>query len=485
MGNFLSARESRANPTYVILPGDHVSVFIWGAVQINEVFVVDGQGNIFMPGIGPVRLAGVLNAELTNVVRAAVARVYRNNVEVYTNLVSAAPLAVFVTGAVCRPGRYAGLPSDSPLFFLEQAGGIDPVLGSYRRISILRGGKRLAQLDLYAFLLRGELDWSQFDEGDTILVEQRGPVIELNGDLAKPAILEFQSEPIHGSDALQVIPNSALATEITVHGLRNGTPIERTMSLQQFRSFELHHGDTVTLREDGRSGTILVKLEGEFEGPSVLSVRRDARLVDVLNFVPVNPTLADANSVYLRRASVAKAQKDAINDSLFRLERSALLALSTSRGESDIRAREAELTQKFVERARLIQPLGRVVTSQGGQQLNIVLEDGDVIVVPPRTNLVRVAGEVMMAHAVMYEPGMTAERYIGLAGSYSERADENKVIIIHANAEVEIGSPGSRVGPGDEILVPPRVDTKRLQNIADLTQVLYQIAVAAAVVLAL
>ena len=64
---------------------------------------------------------------------------------------------VLVTGAVPRPGRYAGIPSDSALVFLDQAGGIDARTGSYRHVQLLRGGQVVAELDLYDFLLRGTL----------------------------------------------------------------------------------------------------------------------------------------------------------------------------------------------------------------------------------------------------------------------------------------------------------------------------------------
>jgi hypothetical protein len=229
----------------------------------------------------------------------------------------------------------------------------------------------------------------------------------------------------------------------------------------------------------------LIHLEGEFNGPSVLAVRRGARLVDLLNYVSVDPALANPRAVHIRRSSVAKAQKTAIDDALFRLERSALLALSASQGEANIRVREAELTQKFVERARLIQPLGRVVTARNDQQRNVVLEADDVIVIPSRTNVIRVSGEVMMTQAVMFRPNAKASDYINDSGGYTDRSDPNRVIVIRANAEVAVGEPNLPVYPGDEILVPPKVDTKVLQNAVDVTQVIYQIAVSAAVVIAI
>src|SRR5690606_7403409 len=121
-GSYAAQRENGLNPDYRILPGDRVMVNAWGAVQINDVFPVDTQGNIFIPTVGPVALAGVLNGALTDAVRAAIRRVYRGEFGVYTNLLTASPVAVFVTGGVPRPGRYAGIPNDSVLFFLDQAG---------------------------------------------------------------------------------------------------------------------------------------------------------------------------------------------------------------------------------------------------------------------------------------------------------------------------------------------------------------------------
>ncbi len=484
-GAFLSTREDGLNPEYVVAPGDRVMVNTWGAVSVSNVFVVDGQGNIFLPGVGPVHVAGTPNAKLTDVVKAGLNRVYARNFEVYTNLLTAKPVAVFVTGGVKRPGGYAGVPSDTVLFFLEQAGGIDPRLGSYRRIAVLRGGQEVAKVDLYDFLLKGQLPPFQFKDGDTVLVKQRGPVIEMRGDVALPATLEFPPGAISGADALGVIPGAARATQVTIEGIRNGVPISRTLSVNVFRSFTLQDGDAILLRGDGRADTVLVRLEGEYQGPSVLAVRRGSRLVDVLNYVAIDPALANPSAVHVKRSSVAKAQKQSIDDSLFRLERSALLALSQSQGEANIRVREAELTQKFVERARLIQPLGRVVTARDGRQRNVVLESDDTIVIPPRTNVIRISGEVMLTQAVMWRPNAKAEDYINDAGGYTDRSDEGKVIIIHPNAEVTIGDPGMPVMAGDELLVPPKIDSKILQNAVDVTQVIYQIAVSAAVVIAI
>jgi protein involved in polysaccharide export with SLBB domain len=483
-GNFLKTRQDGLNPEYRVMQGDQIAVHAWGSVEINDLFTVDGQGNIFIPGIGPVRVQGVRNANLTEVVRNKVKETYINSFEVYTNLVTAQPVLVYVTGAVNHPGRYGGLPSDSVLFFLDLAGGVDPALGSYRDIEIRRAGKRVARVDLYDFLLHGTIPSLQFRDGDTVLVKKRGPVVALTGNVPRDALIELTADMRRGEHLLAVLPGSAGVAGASITGFRNGRPFTETLSLTDFAGRTLEDGDAVRLNGAGLSPTILVNIEGEHQGAPVLGVRRGARLVDVLNHLHVDPTLADTGAVHLRRASVAAAQRDSINDALFRLERDALLALSDSAGEAAIRVQEAELTQKFVERARNIDPLGRVVTTRGGAQQNILLEAGDTIVIPVKTGVVRVSGQVTMAQAVTHQPDWTIADYIEQAGGYSDRADQDRLLILKPSAEiVAVNGDGATISAGDEILVLPRIDNKTLQNAADIMEIIYRIAISAAVVL--
>ena len=481
-GNFLKTREDGLNTNYVVAPGDQVNIRTWGAINIDDNYAVDNQGNIFIPEIGPLKLEGVRIGDLTQAVKAHVRKVYVENVDVYTNLATAQPVAVFVTGLVNKPGRYAGIPSDSILYFLDQAGGIDTALGSYRDIAILRNSKSIATIDLYNFILNGQIATPQLQDNDTILVRRRGPVIELGGNVAHPALVELKPGMTSGAGVLDIIPQAAEATEVTLVGMRDDAPYNQTLSLEHFMNAVLQDGDVITLRDDGRAETILVSIEGEHGGPSMFSVKRGSRLVDVLNHIAIDETLANTDAIYLRRVSVARAQKDALNDSLFRLERSSLLALSGTNNEASIRVQEAQLMQTFAEKARLIDPLGRVVTVQDGVQQNILLEADDAIVIPTRTQIIKVAGEVLMMHAATWRKDWTAKDYIKLAGGYSDRADKSKIILHHPNAEVEILSPGSAViRPGDEILVPPKVDKKYRQFGIDMLEIIYKIAISAKV----
>jgi len=482
-GNFAGQREDGINPEYHILPGDRVVVNAWGALSLNDVFAVDTQGNIFIPGVGPIHLAGVRNADLTQTVQGAIARSYRGNFGVYTNLLNASPVAVFVTGGVERPGRYAGIPSDSVLFFLAQAGGIAPRRGSYRHVSVMRAGQELAELDLYDFLLRGNLSTPQLEDGDTILVGRRGPVVEVGGIEQGPVLVELADEEASGAVVLDVVAPNTRSTEVTVRGVRDGQPIVRTLDATDFRSVPLRGGDMVRFREEGRPQHIVVRLEGEIYGATEVAIRRGTRLIDLLNWVQVDPELAHTSAVHIRRPEVARQQRQTILASLDRLERSAMLALSGTQGEAEIRVREAELVRAFVDRARDVRPEGRVVTASGGRQLNVLLRDGDTIIIPTRTNVVRVGGEVQVAQAVMYRPDLTVRDYVQMAGGFTNRAETDAVILMRPNGAALLAPDDAPIEPGDEILIPPKIDHKIFQNAVDLSQVIYQIAIAASVLL--
>lgn len=86
-----------------------------------------------------------------------------------------------------------------------------------------------------------------------------------------------------------------------------------------------------------------------------------------------------------------------------------------------------------------------------------------------------------MPQAVVFNKNATLRDYVAWAGGFTERADDDRIAVVRANGLVEFGS-DYVVHPGDQILVLPKVDTKVLQAVKDITQIMYQIAIAANVV---
>jgi hypothetical protein len=207
-------------------------------------------------------------------------------------------------------------------------------------------------------------------------------------------------------------------------------------------------------------------------GAAHFPVRRGAALSEVLKYIAVEPAVADLRSIYIKRKSVAERQKKTVDDALRRLEQSAFTATSASAEEAQIRAKEAEMIARFVERAGAVEPEGIVVLDNA----DLILEDGDVIVVPEKSDVVMVSGEVRLPQTVVWNKKRGFAEYIKSAGGYSGRADTSFSLIIRRNGSVA-RSDETDVMPGDQILVLPRAESKVMQAVKDVALVLYQVAV--------
>ncbi|WP_346351655.1 polysaccharide biosynthesis/export family protein [Oceanimonas sp. AH20CE76] len=479
-GGFSGVRADGLNPDYIITPGDQVTLRVWGAVEIDRVLPVDAQGNIFIPGVGPIKVQGIKHGQLDAKVRSAVNSIYSNNVQVYTNLQGVQPVSVFVTGYVQNPGRFAGTPSDSLLYFIDQAGGIDSATGSYRKVHLKRHGKTIATADLYAFLLNGTLPNVQLKDGDTIVVEERGPTVIVDGDVARPYRYELQPNQMTGQELLNLARLKSNVTHVLLRGARTQGPISRYVKLDELSRQQLNSGDQVIFSSDMRDNTIVVRLEGSYYGPSRFALPRDARLHELLNAVAVPQNMTDTNSISLKRVSVAERQKQALDESLARLETTYMGASSSTAEEAEIRVREAELISQFIERARQVEPSGRLVLANNGTISDIRLQDGDVITIPETSDSVLISGEVLVPQSVVFNTNRSARDYIEGAGGFTDHANESRILVVRQNGEVREADDVT-LRPGDEILVLPKAPTKNLQLAGTITQILYQIAIAAKV----
>lgn len=473
-------RALGVNPDYEIMPGDRIAVQIWGARNVQEVLPVDLQGNIFLPEIGPVRVGGLRNAQLNDAVRAQVRSVYSNNVQVYTNLLSTQPVGVYVTGAVRKPGRYPGERSDSLLYFLARAGGIDPERGSYREVLVKRGGEVVARADLYRFLLEGELPTVTFRDNDTVMVRMRGASVAIDGAVSNPARFEIGADAAAGADVMRYAQPDAEASHVLWQGVRQGRMMRSYMPLSDFAEVPLADGDHISIFADHVPDHIVVEVVGHGGGPSSFILPQGATLGTLAQLVEIDPEVAQTDAIYLRRESVARLQKQAIERSLYELQKSVLTVSSDTSSQATIRAREAELVERFVSQARAVQPEGRVVL-EGVDWRGVRLEDGDEVVIPEKTNVVLVSGEVQMPQTVIWREGWAVEDYVGAAGGVGQRGDAENVLVMQANGAVHNG--GQPVRPGDHLMVMPRVESKGFAVFKDVVEVIYRIALSSAVVL--
>lgn len=470
------------NPNYILAPGDRVSVRAWGAVDSELVGQIDPAGNLFLPNIGPVMVAGVRVGDLQQVVEGEIRKVYTSQVQVYATVLSTQRIGVFVTGYVRAPGRYAGTASDSVLDFLVRAGGIDPGRGSFREIAVKRGGNTVVTIDLYRFLLQGTLPDLRLQEGDTLVVGRQRAMIGADGAVRNNYLFESTSRTaLTGRDLIELARPLPAATNAVLRGVRNAQPFSRYMPIAELSRQTLQDQDTVTFVADVAARTIRVTVEGSRLYPSVLVADRDITFCQILDHIAVEPGLANTEGVFLLRPSLALQQKRTIDEALDRLERQLFLAPSATTSISEARSQEAALVTQYISRARRVQPEGRIVAvAPSGQCLPLRLENGDIIVVPELSSTVLVQGEVVFPQAVIWRPGMTTDQFLEAAGGLTPRGSMSTLMIRRPSGAATL-NPQQAPRPGDELVALPYLDPKVWLYGRDLVTALFQVALAARV----
>ena len=300
------------NPSYVIGLGDTIQIRLWGAFSFDGALTVDPKGNIFLPNVGPLKIAGITNGQLNTLVTSKVKEVYQANVNVYASLVQAQPVKVFVTGYVRNPGLYGGVASDSLLSYLSKAGGVDSDRGSYVDIVVKRGNRVRSQVNLYDFLLNGNLALSQFSDGDTIVVGPRQHTFSIEGDVFNSYDFEFANSSIPVTEALSWARPKPGATHMTIIRQQGTMKRSEYFPLSSAPGRSLQDGDKLVVSSDRYAGTIQVRIEGAHSGEHAVVLPYGATMRQVLaQYVadgrhPALPSLGRAASKRDARRIVAE-----------------------------------------------------------------------------------------------------------------------------------------------------------------------------------
>lgn len=489
-GNFTKATQHIYNPDYRLAIGDIVTIKMWGAFEYEQPHTIDSQGNIFLPRVGTVHLLGISNEDLVPMITANVKKVYRNNVYVYADMGAYQNVSVFVTGNVNKPGLYQGLSSDSLLQFIDKSSGINSQYGSYRKITVLRDNKLYKQIDLYDFMLNGQMEMFAFRTGDVILVDSIGSYVSATGEVQRPFRFESRDVNITLSEVARLSGIKPTATNAVVKSYGSDNRLNvKSYPVKLFDKVILSSGSSVEFMPDHSASMVQVSIEGEHTGLHTLVVPKGTTLAKLREMIRFDSE-SNADAIQIYRKSVAQMQKKLIDAQLRELETIALTTPSISPQESSMRTQESQSILQFIERAKKVEPKGQIVISEKSALDTIVLQDGDTINIPTKNNIVVVQGEVALPGAFTYVDGNTLDDYIDMAGAMSERANTERILVIRANGKAEkydaslfAMNTKPAIEKGDAILVLPKAEGRNLMTTSVITQILYQIAIAASVVL--
>ena len=260
--------------SYEIGPGDELAISIWGAAQNEYTSKITREGYLKIERIGPVYLSGLTIAQAKQKLKDRLSKIYSginsnfNKVFFDLSLLNSRSIVVNIIGNVVGPGTYTLSSLANPLNALYAAGGPNEN-GSYREITVIRGGKEVHSIDLYDYFIKGALKSFSLRDQDIILVPSYKNRIFLSGEFKTIGMFELKdNESI--SDLLLYnggISSRGVKNQVYVEKVDGLSKSVRTVEKKDFKEFILNDGDFVEAREVGDEIKNIVSIEGAVMTP--------------------------------------------------------------------------------------------------------------------------------------------------------------------------------------------------------------------------
>lgn len=382
---------------------------------------------------------------------------------------------VEVKGAVYRPGMYQmGGSINTVKELIEKAEGIRG--DAFLNRAVLHRRKEDLTLEVISLDVNGLLNGTTPDialrKDDVLFIPsihdmQEGRTLTISGEVAKPGVFPYADNITLEDLVLQAggLKEAASTVRIDVaRRVKDPKATKPSNEIAQTFSFSLKDGFVV----DGETGFALepfdevyvrrspgyqqqqnVAIEGEvlFGGTYALT-KKNQRLSELVERAGGFTKEAYIKGVRLERKMTPEEK--------VRLE-AALKMARTQAGNESMSAETLDLGDVYSVGIELEKALDKP-----GSDADIVLREGDKLVVPEYNNTVKIGGAVMHPNTVAYNPDQKTKYYVNMAGGYSYRAKKSRAYVIYMNGTVARlkGKSKKAIQPGCEIIVPRKAGNK-------------------------
>jgi len=239
--------------TYQIGIGDEFRIDVFGASQQSYVAIVDKNGQIRIPNVGPVSVRGRQLSTARNLIKEKLSLIYRDLTSdtprtfVNIHLGSIQPITVNVIGEVFSPGTY-NLPGNATAFNALFLSGGPNINGTFRDIQVIREGKVVHHLDVYEYLIKGDgASNVSLNDGDVIMVPTYKSRVRVGGELIRSGIFESKK----GETLLELIDfaggfnENAYRNRIELYRNDGRQKVMKDVLSSDFASIEIQNGDSI------------------------------------------------------------------------------------------------------------------------------------------------------------------------------------------------------------------------------------------------
>jgi len=419
------------SPDYHLGSGDLLEVQVTGRLDgTRHVVSIDPEGLITIPTVGSVEVGNLTLRDANRRITERVRALFRHG-DVGLAIVSHRCFEVVLSGEIERPGSIQAAAVRRVHEVILAAGGITP-RGSLRQVQVRRGDRE-TEVDLLRFELLGDVSQNpSVEEGMSVHVPPRGESITLSGAVRRPGDYELGRSPslrdlldLTGGLLQTAAPTQARLTRVLVDGRRETVSVDLTRALVPPADVVLRPGDllfvpTLLVLQD------VVEVRGAFNGTTDSS-----------------RTMTAGKATIVQRLELA--QGDRVKDVVGRAGGAAAYA--------ELRLASVERSGGPGPRQRIPIDLHRLLVDKDDSQ-NILLDNGDVLLLPVAEDKVYVLGEVRSPGPLDFRPDLTPREYVALAGGPTVRGRFKNATVTFANGRSYALASAPPLEPGVIVTVP-------------------------------
>lgn len=464
---FAPSDDTPINSSYSMGPGDKLLVNYYGSDEKTEEVFVNREGIVVLPLLGPVNVTGMTYGEASKYIQDK-AKSELIGTQINISIREVRSVGVYVLGEAYKPGKYllSGLSTVTNALFIS--GGVNKK-GSLRNIQIKRDNKTVATYDFYDFLLKGSLDSEvTLQDGDIIFIPFIENSVIMGGAFKRPHRYEFKE----GETLRDVVELAGgFDTEVMDGSRIELSTLDRSASTRSLTYLNLAE-DAKKLIKDGdvlnvsfTSGLTpqSITLTGEVKNPGDYSIRPGETILEIINRAGGYTDEAYFQGAVFLRKAVAKSQKEAFARSADQLENTIVDVITNNAGSSISESTLVPLSN-LITKLRLEEPPGRMVVDLDTLKLktdpiaNFPVKNRDSLFIPERPSFVSIVGEVLNATTVGFNPDLSVDEYIDLAGGLNDAADRDKIFVILPDGKSQLVkrslfSSSTYILPGSTIVI--------------------------------
>jgi len=278
-------RSAPVPADYVLGAGDTLKVYLQGQQSRTEEVTIERDGSAVITDVGALDLSGMTFNEARSLIRNRV-RERMIGYEASVSMGELRSIQIFVTGESYRPGAYTVNALTTVTQAIFRSGGVSDI-ASLRNIQVRRAGEVISAIDLYDFLLQGDNQGDiRLQSGDVVFIPTRGAMVEVDGEVRRPAIYELKSDETL-ADVLTMAGGArgdAYLRSVPVQRIENGKRVIQSVDATgaEAGGFTMRDGDQVRVRGVGTQLDDNILLIGAVSRPGHYQWREGIRVSDII-----------------------------------------------------------------------------------------------------------------------------------------------------------------------------------------------------------